>query len=215
MPTSCPASAALMALFSLGGLETVAPEHVAVDLHLQLRRPAFGFELDLRRAGRLFQNAFDLFRAIFQHVVVVAENLHRQFRFRAFEHFVEAHLDGLREEDAVVRVDFLEHRLDLLAQLRLVHRPARRFRPLVERFVEDVNVALVRRHRVGGDFAGADAGEDAGDLRKFLQQPILDFDVGPERFLHAHAHGFVEHRGDGTLVELGHELRAEAGEQPE
>ena len=36
-----------------------------------------------------------------------------------------------------------------------------------------------------------------------------------KRFLHAHTHGLVEHRGDGTFVELGHELRAEAREQPQ
>ena len=152
-----------------GRLQTVAPEHVTVDLHLQLWRPSFGLKFDLRHAGGLFENALDLFRAIFQHVVVVAENLHGQFRFRAFEHFVEAHLDGLREENAVVWIDGLEHGLDLLAQLRFIRRAARRVWPFGERLVEDVHVAFVRRHRVGGDFARADAGEDAGDFRKFFR----------------------------------------------
>ena len=41
------------------------------------------------------------------------------------------------------------------------------------------------------------------------KQPVLDFDVGPQGFLDAHPDGLVEHRGDGTLVELGHKLRPE------
>ena len=165
--------------------------------------------------GVFSENAFDLLGQFFEHVVVVAENLHRQFGLRAFEHFVETHLDGLREKDVVVGIDFLEHRLDLLAQLRFGRRAARRLRPFGERLVENVNVALVRRHRVGGDFARADARKDARDFRKLCEQPVFDFDVGAQRFLHAHADRLVEHRGDRAFVELRHELRAEPREQPD
>ena len=47
------------------------------------------------------------------------------------------------------------------------------------------------------------------------QQSVLDFDVGAQGFLHAHADGLVEHGSDGAFVELRHELRAEAIEQPD
>ena len=44
---------------------------------------------------------------------------------------------------------------------------------------------------------------------------VLDFDVGPQGFLYAHPHGFVEHRGNGTLIELRHEFRPEVPEKPQ
>ena len=152
---------------------------------------------------------------LFEHVVVVAENLHRKLSFGAFEHFVEAHLDRLREQDVVVGIDLLEDGVDVLAQLRLVSRPAGRFGPALDIFVENVNIALVGRHRVGSDLARPNARENACDLREILAQPILNFNVSAQRLLKAHPDRFVQHRGNRTLVQGGHEFRPKSREQPD
>ena len=158
---------------------------------MQLRGAAFGFVFDLGRAGSLFENAFDLLGEFFKHVIIVAENFHREFGLGALEHFVETHLDRLRGKDVVVRIHLREHRSDLLVQFGLGARTAGGLGPLVERLIENVNIALVRRHRIGGNVAGANAGKHASDFRKLGQEPVFDFDVGAERFLQAHADGLV------------------------
>ena len=196
-------------------MQAVALERGTFDIHLELRRASFGLVFDLRRAGRFLKNVFDLLCEFFQHVVVVAEDLHGEFGLRSFEHFVDTHLDWLCREEVVVGVHLRKHRADLFVQLGLGARTARRFGPCVKRLVENVNVALIRRHRVGGNVARADAGEHTGDFGKVSQKLLFDFHVGAEGFLQAHADGLVEHRSNRAFVELGDKLGAQAGEQPD
>ena len=186
-----------------------------LGVDLELGRAALGLEFDLRHAGRAFQDTLDLLGELLEHVVVVAKDFYGQFRLGALQHFIETHFDGLGEEQAVVGIDLLEHSLDLFAQLRLARGTSGGLRPFAERLVEDIHVALVRRHRVGGDGAGADAGEDPREFGELLEELVLHLDVRAERFLHAHADGFVEHRGDRALVQFGRELRAQVREKPE
>ena len=128
----------------------------------------------------------------FQHVVVVAENFHSEFGLGAFEHFVETHLDRLRGKDVIVRIHLREHRSDLLVQFGLGARTAGGLGPLVERLIENVNIALVRRHRIGGNVAGANAGKHASDFRKLGQEPVFDFDVGAALALRGGHFGAIE-----------------------
>ena len=137
-------------------LQRVFLEHIAPRVDLQLRRASLRLEFHLRGVRHLFYDAFDLFGNFLQHVEVVAEDLHRQFGFGAFEHFVEAHFNGLGKEQGVLGVDDLQPGLHLLAQLRFVRRAARALRPVGHRLIENVDVAFVGRHRVGRDFARAD-----------------------------------------------------------
>ena len=102
-------------LVDLSRLEAILPKRFPIDVHQKLRRPSFRFELHLGHARRGFKNALDLFSELLEDVVVRAEDLHRELRLRPFEHLVEAHLDGLGEENVVVRIDLLQHDLDLLA----------------------------------------------------------------------------------------------------
>ena len=150
----------------------------------------------------------------FQHVIVVAENLYRQFRLSAFEHFVETHLDGLSGKNVVIGIYLLEHRANLFVQFRLCARTARCLGPFNDWHVENVNIALVGRHWIGGDVARSDARKDACDFRELREQPVLNFDVRSQRFLHAHANRLVKHGGNRTFIELGHKLSAQPGEQP-
>ena len=81
----------------------------------------------------------------------------------------------------------------MLVQFGFGARATRHPGPFVDGFVEDVNVAFVRRHRVGGDVARADAGKHARDFGKLGQKSFFNFHVGAQRFVHAHADGLVEH----------------------
>ena len=62
------------------------------------RRFAERVELHVGRAGHVFQNFARFARNFFDLGEVLAENFHRDVGARAFEDFVEPHLDGLAEQ---------------------------------------------------------------------------------------------------------------------
>ena len=164
----------------LSGLEIVAAKHGALHAQLELRGAAVGLVFNLGNARRLFEDRLDLLGERFEDVVVGAEDFHGEFGLGAFEHFVETHFDGLGEEQIVVGIDFLQGGLDLHQQFGLGGGATGGLRPFSERFVEEVNVAFVRRHGIGGDGAGADTGKNAGEFGKISAQAVLDLDVGAE-----------------------------------
>src|SRR5207249_4912835 len=109
----------------------------------------------------------------------------------------------------------LQRRFNLSVKLRLAAWTAARSRPLLDWFVENVDIALVRRHRIRGYVAGADACERACDLRKVAQESILKFNVPAQGLLQTRADRFIDHRRDRSFIKLGYKFGTEASEQPE
>ena len=143
----------------------------------ELSRASLGFEFYFTGAGRFLENAFDLLGELIEYVVIVSVNLHRKLRLCAFEHFVESLLDWLRKNDVGFRAQPLHHLADLGVQLGFVARPAASLRPFLDRFVENKNVALARRHRIGGDVVCAGARKDSCNLRKITAQRLFQLQV--------------------------------------
>ena len=130
-------------------------------------------------------------------------DLRRGVGAHARDQLVGAHLDRLRDGGGHLRDLALDDLGDLLAELRL-GQAAAPFRPRLE---DDVDVALLDAHRIGGDLGSAGARDDVLHLRQagegaFHPQVrgdgLRERDSGkPPRF-----------EQQVPLVELGHELGA-------
>ena len=85
-------------------MKIVFREHVAFHPDFQHRSPSgrliFDFAFALARARNLFQHFFHFGAESLQHIIIVSENLYRDVGANAFEHFVKAHLDRLRDHHA-------------------------------------------------------------------------------------------------------------------
>ena len=97
------------------GLKIVAAKRVAVGFDFQQGRASEGVELHVAAAGDLSKQVANLGGQPFQFLEVVAVNLHRDVGADAGHHFVEAHLNRLREEIGLARHmdgEFAPHQFD-------------------------------------------------------------------------------------------------------
>src|SRR5207247_8057377 len=111
--------------------QTIALQVIVPSFDQKLWGPSLGFVFYFLGPWRLLENALDLIGEFVEHVVIVSENLDRQLRFCALEHFVKAFLDRLRKNDVSLGTQSLHHGADLSIEFRFGARTAARFRPLV------------------------------------------------------------------------------------
>ena len=103
LPASSPASAVLTTRLISAACRLYLRHGLAFGDDFEQRRFAERVELHVRRAGNLFQDLPHFAGNLLDHGEVFAENFHRDVGARAFEDFVEAHLDGLAEQDGLRR----------------------------------------------------------------------------------------------------------------
>ena len=202
-------------IVDLLGAEIEADQRVAVEVDDDALRAAGRFELDALGAGQFLQDGLRLRGRLLQPVVIVAVNLDRYVGADALQHLVEAHFDRLGEFKVLTGVDAACDLFDAGDQLLLRARHAIAGRPVLLGAVEDIQVVLVRRHRVGRHLAGADAREGMRDLRI----GTADRSLGPlfdrQALFQRHAHRAIDHGGDRAFVELRRELRSQRLEHEE
>jgi hypothetical protein len=87
--------------------------------------------------------------------------------------------------------------------------------PLVTRFEHEVGVGDVRPHGIGGDFSGANAGEDFLHLGEVAADDGLALLLQIKRGGKPGAAAADELEGEVALVELRDELGADACEDPQ
>ena len=84
-------------LVHFAGVDVVAGHVRAVERDFQHGRLAEGIKLHITGAGNSFQHATSIGLRLFQHGQILTEYFHGDVCPRAFEQFVETHLDWLRD----------------------------------------------------------------------------------------------------------------------
>lgn len=156
----------------LGNAEAVAGERLAVEPHGEDRQARDLLDLDVTGAADAPDRGLHLFCGALQDVEVVTEDLDADIAAHAGNQLVDTELDRLGDFIGATR-NLVSSMIDGLDHLgfRLV-----RVGPFGARFEHDVAVGLRRRHRVGRDLRGADAGEELlhfGDLLDAVLQGLL------------------------------------------
>ena len=198
-------------------VQVVTRHGLAPQRDLQHGGLAQGVEFDIGRARYFFQQLAHLPGNALDSRVVLAEDLHRDIGPRAFQDFVEAHLDGLREQIGLAGHapgELLAHQI---GQLILGDSPPVDLPPLFLRREKDVAVGHVDPHGIGGDLRRTDAREGDADLRECLQQNLFGLLLHVQRSIQANAAGADHEGGKRTFVQLRYELRAqllEDGDRP-
>jgi hypothetical protein len=195
-------------------MKIVFGQHVALHSDLEHRRAPcrfkFNFTFALSRAGNLFEHFFDFGTESLQDIVIVSKNFHGNIGADSLEHFVEAHLDRLRDHYAHTRIQILDFRRDDLRQFFLGDWPIVDLSPFALRFVVNVKVAIARRHWVGRNFRAADARKDVRDFRNPFLDFLLRLTLLFGAFVDINAARSIHHHGERAFVELGNEICAES-----
>ena len=186
-----------------------------VELDNDALWPARCLELDAGGARLPFENGLGLLGSAFEHVVILAEDLHGHIGTHALQHLVEAHFDRLGEFEGLTAIHLPPDLFDTRDQFLLGPGRAVALRPVLFRSVENVEIVLVGGHRVGRHFAGSDAREGVRHLRIMPPDLALRFLLDRETAFERHTDRPIHHRGDRPLVEPGRELRTERLEHQE
>lgn len=135
-------------------VQVVSPQRVAVGNDFQNGRRAevVAVQLDRFRAANLLQNFSRLTRDALKLGEIVAVNLHRDVGTRAFEHFVEAHFDGLREEIINARHAGLERAREEFLEFVARDGAAIDLAPFLRRCEVEERVRKIRAHRVSPEW---------------------------------------------------------------
>src|SRR5262249_46235788 len=146
---------------------------------------------------------------LLQNVVVISENFHRDVRPNTLKHFVESHLNRLRDHDARSRIQCFNLCRDDFRQVVFADWMIVDLAPLALRFVVDVKVAITRRDWVGCNFCAADPRKDVRDFRHAVFDFLLGLSLLFDASLKINTTRPEHHHGESPLVELGNEVCAQ------
>src|SRR5262249_10182013 len=212
LPTQCSGNG----LVHVGGVEVVFCQRVAFHFDFQHRSAScgliFNFAFALTSARNLLEHFLYFGSESLQHVIVVSEVLDCDVSTNAFEHFVKAHFNRLRDHHASTGVQRFNFSGDDSRQFLPADEPTTELSPLVLRFVVDVEIAVARRHWIGCNLRAADSREHVRNLGHTLPDFFLGLALVCDALSDVHAARPENHYGERPLIELRNKIGTEMAE---
>ncbi len=155
-------------------------------------------------ADRFFEHSRDFGRLRVEHVEVVAVELHGHGRFHARHHFIESHLNRLREREPLAGKLPYCFVLDQLGQASACDAA---FLPRRAGRQRDEHVGQLDAHRIGGYVGHADATPNVGHfVGELATDGAFHLGVVAHRFVKIGARQADDVDRHGPLGKLRHEL---------